>query len=129
MRERLPEIEELDAEVVVVTFASARVLASYQRRFASPFTVVADEDRLLYAALGFGRGSVWRVWGWRAAKKYAELIRAGARPERSGADTLQLGGNAIVEAGGRLAWRYSGAGPDDRPEVDDVLQQLRSLQD
>lgn len=126
MRERLPEIEDLGAEVVVVTFTQVRNLRGYQRRFADPFTVVTDEHRQLYASIGFGRGSVLRVWGWRAAKKYAELIRAGARPERSGEDTLQLGGNVIVSRDGTLAWRYSGAGPDDRPSVEKVMSELRA---
>lgn len=127
MRARLDEITELGAEVLVVTFSAQRTLAAYQRRFAAPLTVVADPDRLLYAAFGFGRGSVWRVWGWRPARKYIELLRSGGKLERATGDTLQLGGNAIVGPGGRVQWIYAGSGPDDRPEVSDILEQLRRM--
>ena len=125
MRDRQDELG--DSEIVVVTFADPRVLASYRRRFADPFTVVSDEDRLTYQALGFGRGSFWRIWGWKAAKKYVELLRQGHKLERTTADTRQLGGNAIVGRDGRLAWIYAGAGPDDRPTVDEIVDAVRSL--
>lgn len=116
-----------DAEIVVVTFASPRVLKGYRRRFADPFTVVADEERLVYRALEFGRGSFWRIWGWKSARKYAELLRQGHRLEKTDADTRQLGGNVVVGRDGRLAWVYAGAGPDDRPDVEELLAAVRSI--
>lgn len=124
MRARRNELG--NADVVVVTFASPRVLAGYRRRFADPFTVVADEGRLVYQALGFGRGSFWRIWGWKAFRKYAELLRGGHRLERTDSDTRQLGGNAVVGADGTLAWVFAGAGPDDRPSVDEIIEAVRS---
>ncbi len=111
----------------MVTFARPRTLRGYRRRFAEPFTVVADEDRSLYRALGFGRGSFWRVWGWRAAKRYIELLRKGHRLEKTDADTRQLGGNVVIARDGTLAWRYAGAGPDDRPSIDELLAAVHSL--
>lgn len=119
MRARLDEFG--DATTVVVTFARPRVLGGYRRRFADPLTVVSDEDRRLYRALGFGRGSILRVWGWRALAAYARLIRKGHRLEKTDDDTLQLGGNAVIDADGAIAWIYAGAGPDDRPSVDEIL--------
>lgn len=115
----------------MVTFARPRVLAGYRRRFADPLTVVSDEDRVVYRALGFGRGSFGRVWGWRAAKRYIELLRGGHRLDRAtdtgGADdTRQLGGNAVIGADGRLTWVYAGEGPDDRPTVDAIVAAVRS---
>lgn len=115
-----------EAEVVVVTFANPRVLRNYRRRFADPLTVLADEERVLYRALGFGRGSLWRVWGWRSARRYIELLRAGHRLERTDADTLQLGGNAVVGSDGTLAWVFSGRGPDDRPTMDQIISAVRA---
>lgn len=122
MRDRLEEFE--GAEVVVVTFTRPRNLSGYRRRFAAPLRVVADEDRVLYRALGLGRGPWWRVYGPGTSRRYAELLRGGRRLERPHEDTLQLGGDAVVGADGRLTWRYRGAGPDDRPTVDDLLAAL-----
>ncbi|MFT7599101.1 MAG: hypothetical protein ACI8TP_002026 [Acidimicrobiales bacterium] len=127
MRERQAELDAHDITVVVITFTKPRNLATYRRRFTEPFTVVTDQDLLLYQALGFGRGSPLRVWGWRAARKYIELMRKGARPEKSNEDTLQLGGNALLDANGRLSWVYSGAGPDDRPSIDEIVAQIARL--
>jgi hypothetical protein len=117
-----------DAEVVVVTFANPRVLRGYRRRFADPLTVVADEERLLYRALGFGRGSFWRIWGWKSARKYIELLREGHQLEKTDADTRQLGGNAVVGADGRLSWVFAGDGPDDRPTVDQIISAVRDAE-
>lgn len=99
----------------------------YRQRFAVPFIVLSDEERHIYRALGFGRGSFWRIWGWKSAKKYVELLRSGHRLEKTTADTRQLGGNAVVDRDGRLAWIYAGAGPDDRPTVDELIDAVRSL--
>ena len=124
MRARRNELG--DADIVIVTFANPRVLAGYRRRFADPLVVVADEERQLYRALGFGRGSFWRIWGWKSARKYVELLNEGHRLERTDADTRQLGGNVVVGRDGRLAWIYAGAGPDDRPTVDQIVAALRA---
>ena len=123
MRDRLDELEA--ADIVVVTFTRARNLRGYRNRFADPLTVITDEQLSLYRSLGFGRGSVARVWGWRAAAAYIKLMSQGKRPERATEDTLQLGGNAVLDTEGRLAWVYAGAGPEDRPPVDDFLAAVR----
>ena len=101
-------------------------LGAHRTHLGVPFRFVADPERRLYTALGFGRGSVRRVWGWRAARRYATLLRAGARPTRSDEDTLQLGGDVIVDADGCVLWRFAGAGPDDRPSVATLVDALRS---
>ncbi len=124
MRSRLHEFSDPTgrrATVVVVTFTRPRNLAGYRRRFAAPLTVVADEQRTLYSALALPRASVWTVYRWQTIRRYAQLIRAGNRVEPTQEDTRQLGGNAVIDADGRLAWRYKGAGPDDRPTVDQLL--------
>jgi hypothetical protein len=128
VRERLDEINEIsDADLVVITFTRARNLPGYRRRFAAPLRVATDENLELYHALGFRRGSIRRVWGLRATRRYVQLLRGGARLERSDEDTLQLGGNAVFDGEGRLVWRYAGAGPDDRPDVDEIIEALRSI--
>jgi hypothetical protein len=48
-------------------------------------------------------------------------LRAGRRPRLPPADTLQLGGDFVVNPEGRVACAYRSAGPDDRPSVDDLV--------
>lgn len=125
MRDRLGEFG--DAEVVVVTFARQRVLAGYRTRYVAPLIVLSDETRATYRAFGFGRGSVRRVWGWRALRRYVELVRSGRRDVGIDGDTLQLGGDVVIDRKGRVAWLFHGAGPDDRPTVDELVDVVSRL--
>lgn len=133
MSDRIAELrtQSGDIDVVIVTFTSERSLRGYQRRFAPNFVVVTNPERDLYREFGFNRGSVRRVWGWRAARKYLSLLRSGHRIEREASaakeDTLQLGGNVIVGPDGITRWVYQGAGPDDRPTVDRLAEVLAEI--
>jgi hypothetical protein len=120
--------------VVVVTFTHPRNLRGYRARFAEPLTVTTDPQRLAYRAFGFGRGRWWRVWGVRAARRWVAVLRGdgparsdvrGALGEARHDDTLQLGGNVVVDATGRVAWWYRGDGPDARPSLDELVAVVR----
>lgn len=121
MRDRLNEFA--GAEVVVITFASPRVLAGYRRRFVDPLAVLADPDRAVYRAYGLARGSWWQVWGPKVVGRYVTLMGAGARLERPthGDDLNQLGGDFVVGPDGRLRLCRPQTGPEDRPTVDELL--------
>ena len=122
MRDRLDDLGP-DTTVVLVTFTDPDNLSDYIVRNLLPFPVLTDPDRSAYAAYGFGRGSVGRVWGWRAGRRYLELLRAGRWRElrRPTEDTLQLGGDVVIAPDGTLAWGFWSEGPDDRPSVDDII--------
>ncbi len=127
--DRLVEAAGGDLEVVVVTFDAPDRLAAHRGHLGVPHRFVADTERRLYRALGYGRGRRWRVWGWRAGRRYLELLRAGGRPQRlgrdgPGADTLQLGGDVVLGGDGSVRWRFAGAGPDDRPSIDELAEAL-----
>lgn len=119
MRSRLEEFG--NAEVVVVCFSAPEFVAGYQRERLHPMTVLVDEDRTSYRAYGFGRGSVRRVWGLRTWRAYARLLRAGRRFQRPTEDTLQLGGDVVVDRDGRISYVFRSSDPDDRPPVDELI--------
>ena len=122
MRDRLDEFGE-DCEVVLVMFGTHDDLIGYLRDNALTFSIVRDPDRSGYQAFGLGRGSVARVWGLRAAKRYVDLFRSnGLRGlRRPTQDTRQLGGDFVIDPRGRLSWGFWSEGPDDRPSVDDLV--------
>jgi len=110
--------------VVVVTFAPAPMLAAFERGLGLPVGYYGDPERAAYAALGFGRGSVARVWlDPRVLGRYARLIARGRRPRAptEGEDLLQLGGDVLADAEGRIEWTYRSTGPEDRPSLAEVL--------
>ena len=123
MRSRLDEFG--DADVVVICFSAPDHVAAYQRDRLHPMTVLVDETRASYRAYGFGRGSVRKVWGLRTWRAYARLLRAGRSLRRPTEDTLQLGGDVVVDRDGSINHLFRSADPDDRPSVDDLLEAAR----
>lgn len=122
--------EQLGLRVVVIAFAPAESLAAYQHRQGlDDLLVLSDPDRRAYHAFGFGRATVLRVWlDPRVWRRYAQLIRRGRRPEPAQEDTLQLGGDVLTDAAGRIAWVYRSRGPEDRPSIAEIQQALTRLQ-
>lgn len=125
MRDRLDEFG--DAAVALVLFTRQRNLAGYRRRFVEPMTVLTDETRAAYRAFGFPRGPWWKVWGPAVWRRYGQLLRRGASFERPTEDTLQLGGDVVIDRDGRIAYLFRSSSPDERPPVDDLLAAVRSV--
>lgn len=121
--EVLRERERLRVEVVVVSFAAPPALRAYEEGFGLEGSrLLSDPDRRSYAAFGFDRGSVARVWlDPRVWLRYAELLARGRRPAPPEEDTLQLGGDVLVDPAGRVRWIHRSTGPADRPSIAAVL--------
>jgi hypothetical protein len=127
--EVLDHSDELGVRVVVVAFAPGESLVRYQhRQRLDRLLVLSDPDRKAYEAFGFGRGSVLRVWlDPRVWARYLGLVLRGHRPEPAHDDTLQLGGDAIADAEGRITWIHRSRGPEDRPSINRLKQALAEL--
>ena len=113
-----------DVDVTLIMFSDPDDIDTYQHTHRLPLTIVIDRDRAAYRSFGMGRGTWWRVWGLRSWRRYAQIVlrdgRSGIR--RPVDDTLQLGGDVVVDRDGIVAWRHEGQGPDDRPSVDRLLE-------
>jgi hypothetical protein len=118
----LHERQQLGVRVVVVGFAEPESLRTYQQRQGlQELLVLADPDRRAYRAFGLGRGRFARIWlDPRVWARYLRLILAGARPEPAREDPLQLGGDALLDAEGRITWIYRSRGPEDRPSLEQI---------
>jgi len=130
VRDRLADFGP-DTSVALVTFSSGGLLADYVAHHALPFPVLTDPDRLTYHAFGLERGTRRRVWGWRAARRYLEIVRRDGigglrRPEE---DPLQLGGDFVIGPDGTITYAFRSEGPDDRPGVDVLVAAVRDLAD
>ncbi len=89
-----------------------------------PYPVLVDRDRSAYRAWGRGRAPVLRIWGdARVWLRYAAEIAHGARLRRPGADTLQLGGDFVIDPAATLVYSRPQQ-QDDRPPVAELLRAL-----
>ena len=94
------------------------------RGIDSPFPVLVDRPRAAYAGWGLGRAAVWRIWGDpRVWLRYGRAVVTGHRPTSFGGDTLQLGGDFVVDAGGTIVYARPQQ-TDDRPSVGELLREL-----
>ena len=118
-RDELPRI-------AVITFAEPPLLGRFARELRIDVELYGDPERRLYDELSFGRGSFARVWlDPRVWARYAALTLRGRHPRPPEQDTLQLGGDLIVDADGRIVWLYRSRGPEDRPDPDEVVRRAR----
>lgn len=113
------------AAVFVVHDDAARVREGLLRGLDVPFPVLVDKERRAYAAWGMRRSSVAGVWlDPRVWLRYARLLAGGHPPLRPGADTLQLGGDFVVDPAGVVTYARPQT-RDDRPPVGVLVTELR----
>lgn len=115
-----------DISIALITFTRPRNLRGFRHRLGISYPVLADETRAGYRAYGLGRGPWWRIWGLRTLRAYGRLLRSGARLSRPTEDTLQLGGDFVVDSRGVLTYTYRSKYPDDRPSIDELIAAVHS---
>lgn len=119
------ELEQLEVQVLVVTFERPQLAANYVRATGWPWPVVTDEQRKLYHAYGMEKGAIWQLYGWPAWWAYFKLFAKGRWLKRPTGDVHQLGGDVIVDAEGIVRYLHVGRGPADRPPVEELLDVVR----
>lgn len=116
-------------DIVLITFTDQENLVDYRKTNALAYPILTDADRSVYASYGLERGSFFRIWGWRALKRYWDILRKSSfsRLESATDDTRQLGGDFVIGPDGSLVWGFWGEGPDDRPTVENLLDVVTSI--
>ncbi len=127
MRQHYEEARRLGGEVVAVVLARPEALALFLQEQPLPFPLLADPTRAAYRAFDLGRTSWATIFRPDVLWRYLGLIFRGWRPRRKGEgeDVLQLGGDFVLDAGGRLVHAYRSAEPTDRPPIEELLEALR----
>jgi peroxiredoxin len=122
------KIRQAGGEALLVVQAAPKLLAAHLQRRPLPFPAVADPSRAAYRAFGLERTSWARMLRPGVVFGYLRLIFRGWRPRLpSGAeDVLQLGGDFVLDAEGRLRYAHRSADPMDRPGVDVLLGAIRA---
>ena len=122
MRRHEGEVKRLGLEIVVVTFEARERAEEYVRETGFRWPLLIDRRRDLYSVYGMGRGRWSAIWGPASWWAYIKLIARGRRLRRATGDIHQLGGDVLVDPGGRVGLHHVGKGPADRPAVAALLE-------
>jgi AhpC/TSA antioxidant enzyme len=124
MRER---VDAAGTAVVVVHDRAERLARGLLRDLDVPYPVVIDLERRAYRDWGLRRASIPstylapRIW-----LGYAQRMLRGEPLRPPGRDTLQLGGDFVVDAGGTVVYSHPQRAADDRPPVGVLVRELEA---
>jgi peroxiredoxin len=122
------ELRALGGEAVAVSFTPPGRVAAYLQTHPLPFPAVSDPERAAYRALSLGRTSWASFLRLNVLARYLKLMFRGWRPEApaKGEDVLQLGGDFVIDAAGRLAYAYRSRTATDRPPAQALLEAVQA---
>lgn len=121
------DVGALGGEVLVVSFTPPRRVAAYLAKYPKPFPVVSDPELRAYRGFGLERSSLVRMLRPDVVVRYVRTIMRGWLPALpgQGEDVLQLGGDFILDAAGRIVYAHPSRDPTDRPSAATLLEALR----
>ena len=127
MADHYADLRGLGAEVVAVSFTPPKRVAAYLQVHPLPFPAVSDAERVAYRALSLERTSWASFLRLNVIAGYLKLMFRGWKPQaaQKGADVLQLGGDFVIDAAGRLTYAYRSRVPTDRPTIGKLLEAVR----
>jgi hypothetical protein len=125
LRQQEQQFNDLQVQVLVITFETGPMAEAYVRRTGLPWPLLVDQSRQLYEGYGMLRGRWWDIYGPASWWLYAKLLVQGRRLRRPTDDVHQLGGDVLIDPAGIVRLHHIGRGPADRPEVSRLLEVVR----
>lgn len=117
-----------NVEVLLVSFEPVQRVRFFLEGVDFGWPVVVDEARDLYRAYGLERGGWRQVWlSRRTVAHYARSLFRGRIPRRPTGDTLQLGGDFLIDGKGIVQFVHRSIEPADRPPVPQILAAIARL--
>lgn len=120
------ELEQLNAEVVVISFGSVEQARNWKGETCAPFGHLRDRKRVVYRLYGMER-STRRSWNLKTIWRYVQLLSQGRKWRGIQGDSAQLGGDIIIDSAGIVQLVHHSHDPTDRPPVSKLLAVLRKL--
>ena len=87
---------------------------------------LGDPERDLYGAVGLERGGLKELYSPKVAIRAIGAARRGALPGQPEGDRSQMPGTFVVGRDGRVAYAHYNADQSDNPEMDEVIEAVRS---
>ena len=85
-----------------------------------------DPERTLYHHYSMHSAGFWDIWGPRSWMAYMKLLVKGQKIRKSGSDIHQRGGDVLIDPNGIIRLHHVGAGPGDRPQIQDIFNLITS---
>lgn len=123
MRDRLPELRERGAELVVVGCGDARFAAAFREDMRLDVPLLVDPELRAYRAAGLRRGRV-ELLSPRMPLHALRALRSGERQRGVQGDPWQLGGVFVLERGGALLYRHASREAGDHAPFEEILAAL-----
>lgn len=124
---RAADFQATNTEVIIITFGDVSLAQRWLSETCVDVPMLMNPSKDVYSAYGLER-SFWGSWGPRTFYTYARLMLSGRRWRGIQGDSLQLGGDFIVDPEGLLRFAYRSRDPSDRPGVDVLLDELNGIQ-
>jgi len=122
------QFEAAGANVVLIGQLTPRHAAHFRRRQKIELTVLADEDRASYKAVGAKVGSVGDLLGPKVVANGAlTTLRTGKLQGRTLGHPAQLGGAIVVAPGGQTVWSHVASDASDNAPPEEILRALRGI--
>ena len=121
------ELERLEIQTLVVTFEGREAAHEYVDETGLIWPLLVDVERQLYRAYGMRAARLRHLWGFATMRAYGREALRGRFPRVPRADTVQQGGNVLIDSAGVVRLHHVGGGPADRPTVATVLAARAAL--
>jgi hypothetical protein len=131
LRDHFPELQALEADVVVIGTGDLRYAQAFSRDERIPFPVLVDDEGLAAAAASVERVGIARLFAWGSLPATARALRAGHRIGRPGRRVNQLGATFVLApgeshpAGSRVLFQHHDAHPADHAPMSAIFDALR----
>jgi peroxiredoxin len=124
----LPLWRSRGGEVLVVSFTPPAKMKAFIERHPLPFRIVSDPNRDAYRAFALGRTSVGAFFRPGVLWRYLRGVFRGYGPAKPvDDDMMQLGGDFLIDAEGRLAWSRPSHEPTDRPSANELQAAMTAM--
>ncbi|KAK6295197.1 hypothetical protein J4Q44_G00344230 [Coregonus suidteri] len=122
-------LDSQSARVLVVSFGCREGAQLWLEQTGCKYDMLLDPQRKIYRAFGLG-SSYLKVMNFHCLLQYAEYVVLGQEfpdiPPRFLEDLYQMGGDFVLDEGGKVILSHPCKNPMDRPEVTQMVATISS---
>jgi len=125
--QRKDDLDQVNAQVLVIGFGAEQSGHHWLEQTCDLFPLLLDPQREVYRMYNL-KASWLRSWNPRTLRFYIRALKSGRKWRGIQGNSNQLGGDFIVGADGIIRLAYRSGEATDRPEIEQLLALLRTLQ-